>query len=206
MQRSHPPDDFHQLIEQSWFNVLFTVSITLSSILLLKTVLVQIFKMIDSIESIRFILKMLIKQSSEMIVYLLSLLYVVNISFVQFQFDLGLRFGPFLLIINWCLIMMFIDKLPYVGIFAIMFKKILFESIKILPILVIMLLAFGFSLNVIKEERNEWESLFTTFLSSMEAMINISPDDRYKNTYLAGFVFFLFMCMISLVLLNLFIG
>ena len=192
--------EHHKYLEiQPWYYTIVTMAYSLSGISLLKIILIQLFKVYYSVQNV-YTLEYIL----EMGTYMISNAYVVNIVF--FQYESLFNLGPFLLVLNWTVVILFIEKFLIFGIFALMLKKILIQSVKIMPILVIVLMGFSFALGIIKQERIELDSLFESFLTTMETMIDLSSEKEFKNTYWAGIVFFLFMIMICLVLLNLFVG
>lgn len=192
--------EHHRHLErQPWYNLIVTISFTMSAFSIFKIVLIVFFKLYYAMPKV-----ITLESVLEMSTYAISNAYVINL--VLFQFESLFNLGPLLLVLNWTVVILFIEKFLIFGIFALMLKKILIQSMKIMPLLVIVLMGFSFGLAIIKQQRIQINSVFESFLTTMETMIDLSSDDEFKKTYSAGIVFFLFMVMICLVLLNLFVG
>lgn len=116
--------------------------------------------------------------------------------------------GSLCALFSWIGLALFLQKVPKFGIFAIMFEKMLIKSLKILPVFLILLTGFSisFSLNKKHDLRN-FKTMTFSIVSVMEMMVGGGSNElSYDKSFIKQMVFFLFMGLMCIMVLNLLIA
>lgn len=186
---------FQRLEKNSWYDPILATSLLLNIISIFKKAMLFCYFKPRHVITLDNLI--------EMVAYGVAFLYLTNLALFKYEF---FYFGPFVLIINWCVLMLFIQKFPMIGVYALMLKNIIIQSVKVMPLLLIMLVGFSFGFSIFKEETIDFTSATVALVDTMEMMIDMSSQKEFKSSFWAGLVFVIFMSVICLMLLNLFIG
>jgi len=127
----------------------------------------------------------------------------------NYKNDFQWQAGSICALTAWLSLALYIDKLPVFGIYAVMFRRILFNSLKILPLFLIML--YGFSLSSSIQHHNvinDFNSTTTSMVLTLAQVVGELGVDSLGigQSFVKQLVFFMFVGLMCIIILNLLIG
>ncbi len=151
----------------------------------------------------------------EMFTYICSAIFLLpipstNSSFYKTNYQRSL--APLVALSSWIVLALFIQKVPRIGIFGGMFKKMLHKSLYFSPILLVFLIGFSISFTIQDQEITEitLNSTSTIFIDTLSMIVGELGIERDKlsipDSYTRKFVFFFYISIMCIMILNLMIG
>lgn len=151
----------------------------------------------------------------EMFTYICSAIFLIpipstNSSFYKTNYQRSL--APLVALSSWIVLALFIQKVPRIGIFGGMFKKMLHKSLYFSPILLVFLIGFSISFTIQDQEITEinLNSTSTILIDTLSMIVGELGIERDKSSipdsYTRKFVFFFYISIMCIMILNLMIG
>ncbi|KAL5265822.1 hypothetical protein ACHWQZ_G006498 [Mnemiopsis leidyi] len=155
----------------------------------------------------------------ELALFALSIFFTANVFYASEVISpTAWQIGVFCLLIAWMNFMMFLRKFPGIGIYIVMFVEVLQTFLKIMLVLVLFIVAFGLTFNMVMTQfpsfKNPGYSILRTFVmmtGEMEYDSYFIPEKLTEGTELyypeSTFIMFVvFVIVVPIVFMNLLVG
>jgi ankyrin repeat protein len=119
--------------------------------------------------------------------------------------DLQLGLGSICIVTGWLVLTLFLQKMPLLGIYSIMYRKVLKKSFGVIAIFILMIVGFTTSFSMFETAD---KTFFINKLNTIAKMIGeLNIDDmNLDESMFKQIVFFIFVSFMCIMLLNMLIG
>jgi transient receptor potential cation channel subfamily A member 1 len=162
----------------------------------------------------------------ELLTYVFSLIFLIplptaiefkqsyqeeNLDVLNLKTSYQISISSFCVLCGWLVLVLFCQKLPKFGIYAVMFQRMLLNSLRFSPIFLIMLLGFTFSFSARSQQGHIFQNVNKTTLSIMDTLTMLIGEFNMdslniQESYAKRLTFFFFISLMCIMILNLLIG